>query len=124
MLNFVNHSSFEKELKEICKKYRGGGEAGFNQLKKLLNKQFSLVDRELVIGPGKIHRVTDFIDFGGELWKVEMSVAGLRPNQWPRVWFLLLNNVIYFLHINTHQDNYKDKEATILAKKRVSEFNF
>ena len=120
MINFVNHPSFEKEIK----KYKNNSSFGFNNLKNLLSKQFSKIDKELVIGPGKIHKITDYLDFCGELWKVEMSVLGLRPNQWPRVWFLLVDETIYFLHTNTHQNNYDNKESEDLAKERVLDYIF
>ncbi len=51
-----------------------------------------------------------------------MNVRGLRPSQWPRVWFLLLGDAIYFLHIATHQDNYDNKESDKVAKERAGDF--
>ncbi|MDD3940756.1 MAG: hypothetical protein PHQ01_04265 [Candidatus Pacebacteria bacterium] len=123
MIEFINHKSFDREMRGVCKKYPRGYDS-FASIKKLLSKRFSPVESENLIGPGKIHKIEDYIDIGGELWKVEMSVSNLRPNQWPRVWFLLLNNVIYFLHIDTHQENYDNLESTNLAKDRISDLIF
>lgn len=67
-----------------------------------------------VIGPAKLHRVTQNDIW--TIWKVEMVVpkSGLRPNQFPRVWFVVQGDTIAFLCIALHTEN---KEGT--SKKRI-----
>ena len=58
------------------------------------------------------------------MWKTELPIleSGLRPNQYPRVWFAQSGDIIAFLCISSHIDNYNDEEMNQLALSRVSDF--
>jgi hypothetical protein len=57
------------------------------------------------------------------MWKVELVIpdSGLRPNQYPRMWFAVKGAIIAFLCISTHIDNYKDDEINQLAFSRITD---
>lgn len=114
------HNSFAKELKRICGKYPQVKD-GIAMVKKLLSVQFNPLQPEEVIAPGKIHRVHGNNIW--ELWKVEVLVpkSGLRPNQWPRMWFSVSGETITFLVIAIHTSNYDNNEMDRLAIKRLSD---
>lgn len=114
------HNSFSKELKKICGKYPQVYE-GVAKVKKLLSVQFDPLQPSEIIAPGKIHRVR--ADTIWELWKVEVLVpnSGLRPNQWPRMWFSVSGETITLLAIATHISNYDNNDIDRLATERLSE---
>jgi hypothetical protein len=114
------HNSFAKELKKICGKYPQAQD-GVARIKKLLAAQFDPLQPQDVIAPGKIHRVRG--DATWELWKVEVLLpkSGLRPNQWPRMWFVVSGESITLLAIVTHMDNYDNNEIDRLALGRLSD---
>lgn len=115
---WLEHDAFSREFKQFCKKQRTA-EAGFKAVKKLLAKQFDPNNPLEIIAPGKIHRVYQSQTW--EIWKVEMLVAGLRPNQWPRIWFVVNGNEITFLTKGSHVENYSDNEKDRLAFSRVTD---
>ena len=57
------------------------------------------------------------------MWKIELVIpkSGLRPNQYPRMWFAVKGFNIVFLCIATHIDNYNDKEMNKIALSRVTD---
>lgn len=114
------HGSFVKELKKICGKYPQV-EAGVSSIKKLLAFQFDPLKPEEVIAPGKIHRVRSNMTW--ELWKVEVLVpkSGLKPNQWPRMWFVVSGETITLLTIVMHVNNYDNNEVDRIAASRLSD---
>lgn len=113
-----SHRSFEAEFKAIAKRQRDLDES-FEAAKKLLGVQFDESDPRQVIAPAKIHRlcVSDVY----ELWKIEVAVKHLRPSQFPRVWFSLQPNLISFLAIRSHVDNYSDDSVQRQAADRFNE---
>ena len=122
MIEFLYHTKFDSEMKSLLKKYKNQTDVGFESLKNLLSKQFDVTNPEIVIGNSKIHRILDMQPGVATIWKVEMSIKGLRPSQWPRVWFLLSVDKIYFLHVATHQDNYDNTYSTREAGNRANDF--
>jgi hypothetical protein len=58
------------------------------------------------------------------LWKVELVLpkSGLRPNQFPRMWFAVKGAEIALLVIASHMDNYRDNDMDELALSRVNDF--
>ena len=121
MLQFLYHNGIQKELISLKKKYKTIS-AGLEAFERLCQMQFHPENPRQVIAPAKLHRVTENDIW--TLWKVELVIpnAGLRPNQWPRMWFVVKGAVIVFLCISSHIDNYKDKEMDDLALSRVSDF--
>jgi hypothetical protein len=103
------HDGFVKELKKICGKYPQVDD-GVAKVKKLLAVQFDPLQPKEVIAPGKIHRVHGNNIW--ELWKVEVLLpkSGLKPSQWPRMWFCVSGETITLLAIATHIDNYDNNE--------------
>lgn len=84
--------------------------------------QFNPENPKQVIAPAKLHRITQNDIW--TLWKAEVVIpkSGLRPNQWPRMWFVVKGAVIVFLCISLHINNYDEKEMDDLALSRVSDF--
>ncbi|MEK7062422.1 MAG: hypothetical protein AAB946_00135, partial [Patescibacteria group bacterium] len=95
---------------------------GLKAFKRLCEVQFNPTNPRQVIAPAKLHRITQNDIW--TLWKVELVIpnSGLRPNQWPRMWFAVKGAVIVFLCISSHVDNYDDKDMNRLALSRVSDF--
>lgn len=119
-VNFLSHDQFESELKKLSKS--SPILAGMESVKRLLEKQFDPLNPEVVIPPGKIHRVHQ--NDVWSLWKIEVVLpkSGLRPNQWPRMWFVVSGDKIVFLCINSHTQNYDNNTVDKLAAERVSDF--
>lgn len=114
-MNWQQHNAFQTEFKKLSRKQRDL-EKSFSALKKLLAVQFATQPSQ-VIAPGKIHRIYSD-DTGWELWKVEMFIKDLRPNQWPRVWFSVSGATITFLAIASHTSNYNNNTMDQLALSR------
>ncbi len=121
MIEFLYHDGVQKEITTLEKRFRTIRKA-LSSLERLCEVQFNPINPRSVISPAKIHRVNQNNIW--TLWKVELVVpdCGLRPNQYPRMWFVVKGSVIIFLCISTHIDNYKDNESTNLALSRVSDF--
>lgn len=112
MLKFIEHTVFQKEYLNFSNKYYSNSD--LQHLKNVLNFQFNPINPKLIIGPGKIHRVK--VCENCEIWKVEMSVKGLRKNQSPRIWLAVAGDTLAFLTIKTHIDNYDDNEVNRFAE--------
>ena len=117
-----SHDSFDTELKKLGKKYRQLDD-GLKKVKRLLERQFDPNNPQSIIGPGKLHRVT--ADRTWELWKVEVALigSGLRPNQWPRMWFAVSGDTFTLLTVAVHQDNYDDGAQDRLAINRYTDIS-
>lgn len=120
MMEFVSHDRFSKEIAAFERRFHHFGEA-LDILKRLCEKQFHPSHPEQLIAPGKLHRVQQ--NGLWTLWKVELSVpkSGLRPNQSPRVWFVVKGSIIGMLCIATHIDNYSDNEINQVALERIGD---
>lgn len=114
------HDSFDKEFKKILKNHRQLDD-GLKKAKKLLETQFDPNNPQDVIGPGKIHRVT--ANHTWEIWKLEVALigSGLRPSQWPRMWFAVSGDTFTLLTIVMHGQNYDDNTQDTVAKNRYTE---
>lgn len=124
-MQFQEHDSYQKELRSICKKQKQLSVAinnGLTKVKKLLAIQFDPLDPQVVIPPGKLHRVSGFQTW--ELWKVEVVLLGttLRPNQWPRMWFAISGDKVVFLCIVAHMQNYDNNTVDNTATDRASDY--
>lgn len=116
------HDSFNKEFKKLLKSHRQL-EDGLKKAQKLLEKQFDPINPQEIIGPGKIHRVTS--EQTWELWKLEFAVpgSGLRPSQWPRLWFAVSGDTFTLLSVVSHIQNYDNNKQDTLAAERYSEIS-
>jgi hypothetical protein len=116
------HDEFIVELKKVCKKYPQVDD-GIERIKLLLAKQFNSQLPEEVIAPGKIHRVR--ADTIWTIWKVEVLVpkSGLKPKQWPRMWFGVSGEAITLLVIATHMQNYDNNAMDALALRRMTDIS-
>lgn len=119
-ISFSEHPSFSREIKKFNKKHDGG--IGFKSLKKLLEQHFHPTNSQLKLTPKVLRRV-DRIGANIEVYKVTMSVKGLRQGQSPRLCFRFVGNLIIFLCFGTHIENYKDNELKELVKKRIKDFD-
>ncbi len=120
MIEFIYHSGIEKEIIVFKRQFHLIKEA-FEIFERLCNRQFNPSNPEVVIAPAKLHRVHQ--NEVWSLWKIELSVpkSGLRPNQFPRVWFAVHGTVMVFLCMATHINNYSDEEMNHLALSRVTD---
>lgn len=116
------HDSFIKELKRLKKTIRTI-DKDVELVKKLLSIQFSKATNTPPIGRGKIHRITVLDEVsGGELWKVKVATANLKPNLWARMWFAISGNRIILLAIASHKDNYDNNTMDRMAEQRYREY--
>ena len=118
-MNFLQHDQFDNELKKLGKY---PVLSGLEAVKRLLEKQFDPNDPEVVIPPGKIHRVRQ--NSVWSLWKVEVVLpkSGLRPSQWPRMWFAVSGDKVVFLCIVSHTQNYDNNVVDGIAADRASDY--
>lgn len=121
MINFFHHDNFKKEISKLKGKFHHI-EKALDIFERLCNTQFNPLKPQQVIAPAKLHRVTQNNTW--TLWKIELVVpgSGLRPNQYPRMWFAVKGDSITFLCIATHTDNFNDKEMNSIALSRVTDF--
>lgn len=121
MIEFIYHDAIRKEIAALKRRFRNLESEGFKRFERLCQTQFHTTKPQQVIGPGKLHRVTQ--NDVWTLWKIEMVVpnSGLRPNQYPRVWFGVKGSVIVFLCIGSHVDNYDNNEMDRLALNRLTD---
>ena len=120
MIEFVYHDGLQKEIAALERRFRQLRD-GFQRFELLCQVQFNPNDPKQVVAPAKLHRVTQ--NDLWTMWKVELVVpnSGLRPNQYPRVWFAVKGAVIAFLCVATHMDNYNDAEMDKLALVRLTD---
>lgn len=93
----------------------------FKAFEKLCEWQFNSESPRQCIAPAKLHRVTQNALW--TLWKTELVIvkSGLRPNQFPRLWFAVEGAKIAFVCIGTHMENYDNNEMDRLAMERITE---
>jgi len=120
MIEFVYHDSINREIAALERRFRTLRQ-GFSAFEKLCQVQFNPLNPSQIIAPAKLHRITQNDVWG--LWKIELVIpnSGLKPNQWPRVWFAVKGATIAFLCISSHVDNYKDDEINRLALNRLTD---
>jgi len=121
MIQFLYHDGIHKEIAALERRFRTIRD-GLSAFERLCEVQFNPTSPRQVIAPAKIHRITQNDIW--TLWKIELVVpnSGLRPNQWPRMWFVVKGAIIAFLCVSSHVDNYNDEEMNRLALSRVSDF--
>ena len=121
MIEFFYHDGIKKEIVALERRFLSIKQA-FSLFERLCEVQFNPLNPKRVISPAKLHSVTQNDLWA--LWKVELVVpdSNLRPNQYPRMWFVVKGSIVIFLCISTHIDNYKDNESTALALSRVTDF--
>jgi len=108
MIEFLYHDGIKKEIVILERRFRTIRQA-FSLFERLCEVQFNIVNPKQVISPAKIHRISQNNIW--TLWKVELVVPNsrLRPNQYPRMWFVVKGSIIIFLCISSHIYNYNDK---------------
>ena len=121
MIKFLYHDALQKEIAALERRFRTIRE-GLSIFERLCEKQFNPINPQQVVAPAKLHRVTQNDIW--TLWKIELVIpnSGLRPNQWPRMWFVVKGEIIVFLCVSSHIDNYNDKKMDQLALSRVGDF--
>lgn len=113
MLNFINHPSFSKEAVVLQRRLPRFTD-GLKSFKRICEVHFNPIEPRQVISPGKLHRIKVLDTYA--IWKVELAVVNLRPNQFPRIWFAIQGSVVAFLCAGTHMDNYDDAERDRTAE--------
>ena len=121
MIQFLYHDNLKKEITILARKFHTLKD-GFSVFERLCQVQFHPTKPQQVVAPAKLHRVTQNDIW--TLWKIELVIpnSGLRPNQWPRMWFVVKGEIIVFLCIASHISNYTDQEMDSLALLRASDF--
>ena len=115
----IHEESFTKDLKKICKKYKTFRNDLAISEKMLFEKFINNADFSV---NGKIHQIKALSEEtpGIGIWKIEAMCQGVKPNLWPRIWFLLNREYIHLLLARIHSDNYDnntvDREASKIAK--------
>ncbi|MBI5621673.1 hypothetical protein HY933_02285 [Candidatus Falkowbacteria bacterium] len=122
MIQFLYHDGIQKEIAAIKKRRLPNIEQDFNSIERLCQVQFDPNNPRQVIAPTKLHRIKQ--NDVWVLWKIELAVrnTNLKPNQWPRLWFVVRGATIVFLCIASHIDNYNDEEKNNLALSRLSDY--
>ena len=120
MIEFLYHDGIQKEIAALVRRF-SHLEDGFRAFELICQVQFNPTDPKQVIGPAKLHRITQ--NDLWTMWKIELVVpkSNLRPNQYPRVWFAAKGAVLAFLCIGSHIDNYNDAEMDALALTRLTD---
>lgn len=120
MMDFIYHDGLRKEIAALERRFHHLRQ-GLAGLERLCEVQFNPTNPQQVIAPAKLHRLTQ--NDLWTMWKVELVVpkSGLRPNQYPRLWFAVKGAVIAFLCLATHIDNYSDEKMNGLAISRVTD---
>jgi len=119
---FRLHGDFKKEIVALEKRRLRFVRKSLDGFQELCKFHFHPTAPQPRIAPGKIHRIMQ--NNAWTMWKTELPIleSGLRPNQYPRVWFAQSGDIIAFLCISSHIDNYNDEEMNQLALSRVSDF--
>lgn len=120
MIDFIYHPKLESEIAALERRFSNLKE-GLQSFQRLCEVQFHPANPQRIIAPAKLHRITQNDIW--ELWKVELVIpkSGLRPNQFPRLWFCVQGAKIGFLCIATHIDNYNDKKINSRAVERLTD---
>ena len=121
MIEFRRHPKFEKEIAVLERRRFRHLKDGLNGFQKLCEFHFHPTNPERRIDPGKLHRVTS--NDVWTMWKIELVIikSGLRPDQYPRIWFVVSGATIVFLCIADHASNYSDYEMDRTALARVTD---
>lgn len=121
MIQFLYHNNIQKEITKLERRFHTIRD-GLSSFERLCKVQFNPTNPQQVIAPAKLHRVTQNDIW--TLWKIEIVIpnSGLRPGQWPRMWFAVKGAIIVFLCMSSHIDNYDDGDMDRLALSRVSDF--
>ena len=120
MIDFIYHPKLEREIAVLERRFHNLREA-LKSFERLCEVQFNPIKPQIVIAPAKLHRISQNNIW--TLWKIELIIpkSGLRPNQFPRLWFCVRGEKIGFLCIVTHMDNYKDNDMNAIAKERLTD---
>ncbi len=120
MIEFIYHDGIQKEIAAFKRRFSQIDD-GISIFQRLCEVQFNPTNPKQVIAPAKLHRITQNAIW--TMWKIELVVpnSGLRPNQFPRMWFAVKGTVIVLLCIGTHIDNYNDAEMDQTAMSRVTD---
>ena len=118
-MQFLYHDGAEKEIAAQERRFRYLRE-DLKSFERLCKTQFNPTAPQQVIAPAKLHRITQ--NELWTMWKIELVVrhSGLRPNQFPRMWFVVKGDIIAILCLGSHADNYNDAHMRQLANERLS----
>lgn len=120
MIEFLYHDGIQKEIAALERRFRRIRD-GLSAFERLCQVQFHPTSPRQVIAPAKLHRVTQ--NDVWTMWKIELVIpdSGLRPNQYPRMWFAVKGAIIASLCISTHVDDYNEAEMERLAFSRITD---
>ncbi len=121
MIDFGFHDGFENSVILLEKRRLRSIRESLSGFMRVCEVHFHPTEPQPRIAPGKLHRITQNNIW--TMWKTELPLlrADLRPNQFPRIWFVHAGVRIVFLCISSHIDNYNDKEIDTLALSRAGD---
>ncbi|MFH1170411.1 MAG: hypothetical protein V1704_02535 [Candidatus Vogelbacteria bacterium] len=120
MIEFLYHDGIKKEIAAFERRF-GNVRKGLKSFELLCEVQFHPTEPKQIIAPAKLHRLTQNNIWA--MWKIELVIpkSNLRPNQYPRMWFVVKGAIIAFLCLATHIDNYDEQKMDYLAKSRLTD---
>jgi len=122
MISFLLHDGFEREIAALERRRMRHIRESLERFQRLCELHFHPTSPQTIIAPGKLHRVAQ--NDVWTMWKTELPIihSGLRPSQYPRLWFAQNGATIIFLCIASHIDNYSDHDMDTLANSRATDF--
>lgn len=109
-----------KAVKKIGKDYRGF-DTDVKHVLKLLGDKFCPTTGAEPVKPGKhLHRVTVADTY--EVWKVSVAPAGskLRPSQWPRLWFGVVESSMVLVPLTAARHKEYDMDEARFENEALS----
>ena len=119
-MEFIYHDGIQREIAALTRRFHKITD-DFKTFERLCEVQFHPERPRAVIAPAKLHRITQ--NEVWTLWKIELVLrnSGLRPNQYPRMWFAVKGSIVGLLCIASHIDNYDDIKMDKLALSRATD---
>lgn len=122
MICFKHHPQFLSELNDFIQKHASGrttSEQTMNYLQNLLDKHFC--EHSPQFTPKHLGQAEGFDGYLVYWFHMVIPNAGLSRTQNPKTYFLKNNDIISFLCLDSHLQNYKDEKLRKIAKKRLFE---
>lgn len=115
----MQRESLDRYCSKLAKKLQSKHPTFREDFKKaytLLNNHLCVAKPTKPISPKRLTQLHHSDDF--EVWKYQVMVQGLRPNQWPRMWVGVIRQVdlLVPLVLDAHQNNYNDSDNEREAK--------
>ena len=118
-IEISQHPQFTKEIEKFNKKYHA--ENDYRHFINLLELHFN--PGEAFTFQASVLVQVNNVGPNVNVYKVIMTVKGLRKSQCPRICLRFEGRLITLLCFDTHIDNYKDSELRVMLKVRIKELD-